>query len=307
MKIRTLSSGRGSTILAFALVLVGVMVMQPGAWAGINLPFATQPPSGLAGTTIEYVTGSGFPAGVTAADVTVHIALTCLGADVTTAAATQVTHIIGSTYRTAFKIPGTLATGTYSVWLTGAAPAFTSNNCSTLMVTNSTPKIASCIPSSSLALALGPNVTAYVPKGAWSNSTTGIGVVTIEGVGASTDIPTPNAVNACSSNAITGETVCTANNTDVYLITGTTLNTTLSSGANTRADFSGGSCFNCGVAIDAANNTAYIEEGVTGGASGQGVQALHLGTNTFDSPFAMHDQVSENIAIDPFLNYVLTP
>src|SRR4029077_3571781 len=65
--------------------------------------------------------------------------------------------------------------------------------------------------------------------------------------------------------------------------------------------------FNCGVAIDAANNTAYIEEGVTGGASGQGVQALHLGTNTFDSPFAMHDQVSENIAIDPFLNYVLTP
>jgi hypothetical protein len=97
----------------------------------------------------------------------VHIALTCLGADVATAPALQLVHIFGSTYRTAFKIPGTLATGTYSVWLTGAAPAFTSNNCSTLMVTNSTPKIASCIPSSSLALALGPNVTAYVPKGAW--------------------------------------------------------------------------------------------------------------------------------------------
>jgi hypothetical protein len=237
----------------------------------------------------------------------VHIALTCLGTDVTTAPAIQLVHIFGSTYRTAFKIPGTLATGTYSVFLTGAAPAFTSNNCSTLMVTNSTPKIASCIPSSSLALALGPKVTAYVPKGDWGNFTTGIGVVTIEGVGASTDIPTANAVNACSSDSITGETVCTANNTDVYLITGTTLNTTLTSGATGAAGFSGGSCTNCGVAIDAANNTAYIEEGVSGAASGTGVQALHLASNTFDPPFPMQFQVSENIAVDPFLNYIMSP
>jgi hypothetical protein len=93
----------------------------------------------------------------------------------------------------------------------------------------------------------------------------------------------------------------------VYLITGTTLNKTLTSGANTFAGFSGGSCENCGVAIDATNNTAYIEEGITGGASGTGVQALNLATNTFAAPFPMHFNVSENIAIDPFLNYVLTP
>jgi hypothetical protein len=61
------------------------------------------------------------------------------------------------------------------------------------------------------------------------------------------------------------------------------------------------------VAIDAANNTAYIEEGLTGGTSGQGVQPLNLATNTFGPAFPMHFSVSENIAIDPFLNYVLTP
>jgi hypothetical protein len=42
------------------------------------------------------------------------------------------------------------------------------------------------------------------------------------------------------------QTVCVANNTDVYLITGATLNSTLKSGATGTEDFSGGSCMNCG-------------------------------------------------------------
>ena len=61
------------------------------------------------------------------------------------------------------------------------------------------------------------------------------------------------------------------------------------------------------MAIDAANNTAYIEEGLTGGLSGQGVQPLNLATNTFGPAFPMHFSVSENIDIDPFLNLVLSP
>ena len=65
-------------------------------------------------------------------------------------------------------------------------------------------------------MSLGSTVTAYIPHGDWTTTTTGIGVVNIEGTAGSTTISTPNTVNACSSNSITGETVCTADNTDVY-------------------------------------------------------------------------------------------
>ena len=41
-----------------------------------------------------------------------------------------------------------------------------------------------------------------------------------------------NTVNSCASNSVTGQTVCSSNVTDVYLITGSTLNTTLASDAN---------------------------------------------------------------------------
>src|ERR1035438_2389271 len=72
------------------------------------------------------------------------------------------------------------------------------------------------------------NVTAYVPKGYWSGTTTGVFTQNIEGApGPFASIPTTNIVNSCSSNPATGQTVCVANNTDVYLITGNTLNTTL--------------------------------------------------------------------------------
>jgi hypothetical protein len=92
----------------------------------------------------------------------------------------------------------------------------------------------------------------------------------------------------------------------VYLITGTTLNTTLSSSSNTTASFSGGTCFNCGVAIDALDNTAVINMGVTGGNSNTGVQILNLSNNTFQSPFPMNDEVSENISVDPTRSLILS-
>jgi hypothetical protein len=97
-----------------------------------------------------------------------------------------------------------------------------------------------------------------------------------------------------------------ANDTDVYEITGTTLNTALTSGSNTYAGFSGGSCYNCGVAINSSNNTAVINMGLSPGPSGSGVQILNLNTNTFNAPFPMGKEVSENISVDPTRSLILS-
>ena len=79
------------------------------------------------------------------------------------------------------------------------------------------------------------------------SSNTGVLVVPIEPAPATapSSIATPSVVNSCASNWSTGQTVCTGNNTDVYLISGSTLNATLTSGATGPASFSGGTCENC--------------------------------------------------------------
>ena len=112
-----------------------------------------------------------------------------------------------------------------------------------------TPTLApnACLPSSSIGvLVQSTNVTAYAPKGTWAvlEPVTGISVVPIEtsaGIGKGgppTTIATPGTTNSCSSNSLTAETVCVANDTDVYLITGSTLNSTLTSGATGGAKIS---------------------------------------------------------------------
>jgi hypothetical protein len=303
MRLRTVLSARG--ILQSALILAGLFLFQSAASAQVNLSTAAVPSSGLAGTTSFHVTGNGFPSGVTSA--TVSFGTTCLSLTPSaTTASTHVTHVAGTTDLVYATIPSTLAAGTYAVWATGSSPAFTSSTCATLTVTNTTKTLSSCIPSSSLAVSLGSTVTAYVPNGCWDCSGTGVQVVPIEGGGSPSSIATAHSVNACSSDALTGETVCTANNTDVYEITGTTLNTTLTSGANTFAGFSGGDCENCGVAINAATNTAYIAGGFSG-SSGDGIQALNLANNTFATPFPAATAVSENIAVDPTRSLIFSP
>ena len=114
--------------------------------------------------------------------------------------------------------------------------------------------LASSTPSSALGVLIqGTNVTAYVPNGSWATSSTGVQVVPIEPlpVGLPQSISTPDTANSCASNSITGETVCTANGTDIYLITGSTINTTLTSGSNAVRPPGPTGCKNCGVAIDA--------------------------------------------------------
>jgi hypothetical protein len=129
------------------------------------------------------------------------------------------------------------------------------------------PQIASCKPVSSLTtLIQGSNVTAYIPNAAWATGTTfvggtkGIQVVPIKPAGTPVSIPTRDNVNSCAGNSLTGQVVCTANGTDVYLISGSTLTNTLTSGATAYSSFSGGSCQTCGVACNTLNMQLNIQK-----------------------------------------------
>lgn len=163
----------------------------------------------------------------------------------------------------------------------------------------------SCMPGASLtALISGQDVTAYVPNGSWNEPKKGVHVVPIEGAGSAAFIDTDNPVNTCGGNSATGTVVCTANNTDVYIIKGTAL-TKLSSSATVTEDFSGGSCETCNVAIDPLHNQAFLSIGTQDGAA---LQPLDLLTQTFGTPIPMGQQAtSEDIAIDAVRGLVLSP
>ncbi len=168
-----------------------------------------------------------------------------------------------------------------------------------------------CAPANSLTtLVTGTTVAAYVPKGSWSEfapANTGVKLVGLEGSVTATTIPTVNPVNSCAGNSATGTVVCTSNLTDVYVIHGSTVTTTLTDGASTTQQvFSGGSCRTCGIAIDAVHNRAAITMGL---ASGGGFQLLDLATNTFGTPIPAGTGIltSEDILIDPGRNLILSP
>jgi hypothetical protein len=166
-----------------------------------------------------------------------------------------------------------------------------------------------CLPSSSLGvLVQASNVTSYVPNGSWDNNiSTGVQVVQLEPTTpAPTSIATPNAVNSCASNSVTGQTVCSSDLTDVYLITGTTLNTTLTSDANQFTGFSGGACETCGVAINEVANKAVLTIGLSSAPSGSGLDFLDLTSNAFTAVPAS-TEVSEDIVWDQSRNLVLSP
>jgi hypothetical protein len=160
-------------------------------------------------------------------------------------------------------------------------------------------------------LVQGSNVTSYVPNGNWSEDTTGVQRVPVEGTGISAaGITTPNAVNSCSSNSVTGQTVCVSNGTDVYVISGSTLQNTLSDSGSGTITFSGGSCTTCGVLVDQTNNTAFIgiANATSTSASPSAFQILNLANNTFASPIsAQNANISESFAIYPTGNLLLSP
>jgi hypothetical protein len=156
---------------------------------------------------------------------------------VTTEAANSLRNIIG-TGRLNINLPTGLSTGNYFITIADTAAGdadfnTAAGNCTEVQVTGSSAVLNACVAGSSLGVLLPAanargTVTAYVPKGFWSGSQTGVFVQNIEGPAAPfASVATPNVVNSCSSNPATGQTVCVANNTDVYLLTGTALNTTL--------------------------------------------------------------------------------
>ncbi len=174
------------------------------------------------------------------------------------------------------------------------------------VVTRSKVLRASCGASSSVfVLTRGKNVVAYVPKGNWEGGTTGVSVVNVEGTSVTpTLIPTPNVVNAAGSNPFTGETVATANNTDVYLLKGKKRIKTLKSGGTSTIHFSGGDPTDSGISMDPSHNRAVIGLSVAGSP---GFQFLNLNSNTFGSPIkSPNGEISENALIDPFRNLLLS-
>jgi hypothetical protein len=304
-----------ATDCALGAAGVALTLTSSVASATVGLSTAASPSSGAAGITTVNLTTSGLPSGVSAANVTITLAPTCAAgatgpvAGELTTTASGIKTVIGSVSRIQFLIPGSAQQGTYFASISGTSPsgAFASNSCAIVAVSHSTTVLNACVPTSSLAIATGTNVVAYVPKAAWGRGTSGVEVVPVEGTGSPSLIPTPNLVNSCASNPASGETVCSANNSDVYAITGTTLNKTLTSGTSGFASFSGGYCQNCGVAINALTNKAYITMGVSGSPSGSGIQSLDLTTNTFGAVFATANQVSEDISVDPSRNFILSP
>jgi hypothetical protein len=297
----------GRTLGAVA-VIAGVLLVGSAAQAQVKLNTWTSPSSGLAGSSVLGVTGAGFPGTITTGGTTLSFATSCGGTAVASTSPSAISNIIASAYRLQFVVPASLATGTYFVSVSGTnttATTFTSMNCSQVNVTAVTTTLSACVPTSSLAVTVGSNVIAYVPKGWWGGSLTGISQVALEGSATPMVFPTGGVVNSCASNSVTTEVVCTENSTAVDLINGTTL-TTIHSGSNAQASFSGGDCNNCGVAINPSDNTAIIAMGITGG-SGEGVQVLNLSNNTFNTAFPMQHQVSEDISIDSGRNLLLSP
>jgi hypothetical protein len=293
------------------LALCGMTFLIPlQAKASVKLNTWTAPSSGASGSTFVNVIGTGFPAGtILPGAVTLSLNTTCGGPGATVAPVTSVRHLIGTSDRLQFEIPALMPTGTYLISVSGSATdgtSFASSNCSEVQVTHTSATLAACLPSSSLAVLSGTSVTAYVPNGNWKSGSTGVRVVPIESGASATTIPTASVVNSCSSNSATGQTVCVANNTEVYEITGTTLNKTLYSSSNNSATFSGGSCENCGVAINALTNTAVIGMGRTG-SSGDGIQILDLSTNIFAPAVSTATSISENMSVDPNRNLILSP
>jgi hypothetical protein len=308
----------GSSLRGFATLVGCAMLLNLPIRAQVKMNVSTIPSAGVAGVSFVGAIGSGFPTShgaILPANVTITLAGSCGGAAVATAAATNFTAVIGSSARVAFQLPASLATGNYFVTLSGTTSdgtSFASNpgSCSEVAVTHTNPTLAACIPTSSLAVNAPPNggtVTAYAPNGCWSCGTTGVQAVVIEGSGSNASIPTPSVTNSCSSNPATGQTVCVANNTDVYLISGSAVTNTLHSGSNAFASFSGGSCQNCGVAINALTNQAVIAMGLTPSPSTSGIQFLDLNTNVFNPPAPAASRISEDISIDPTRGFILSP
>lgn len=135
------------TTPAARAVLVGTFVLLGySTGSAQSLTATANPASGAAGVNNSYLTGSGFPAGAIT-DATVAFGQACAAPAVTTSPVLQVT-TVGALRRFQFAIPGSLAPGTYKLWLLGKAGTtnfntLTNRSCANLTVTASVKGTAS--------------------------------------------------------------------------------------------------------------------------------------------------------------------
>jgi hypothetical protein len=180
---------------------------------------------------------------------------------------------------------------------------------------------AACVPSGAMGVdvnAATSEVSVYAPAGEWDSSTTDVYLVPVESGGTigsgvtRATIATPNSVNSCSVNSDTGVTICSANNTDVYLINRSTLTAAkfTSAGSGTQS-FTGGTCTNCNALADPVTNYGMVGISLSGGASGYQFFNLSdgssLGVQTVPGSTSGFSNLSESPAIEPTKHWLISP
>jgi hypothetical protein len=298
---RVMKMGRMWSMFLILGVVVQITACSSGGGAGVsNNPIPS----------ITSISPSSATAGAAAQTLTINGTNFLTSSTVTFNGTAHSATFVNATQLTIFLSASDQATlGSYPVVVTNPSPGGGASGKFSFNITFNN-ALASSTPSNALGvLTQGANVTAYVPNGSWGTSTTGVQLVPIEPlpVGQPQSISTPDTANSCASNSVTGETVCAANGTDIYLITGSTLNATLTSGSTAIRPPGPTGCKNCGVAIDAVANRAIISMGLSSAASGDGLQFLNLANNTFATPYPAVNSVSEGIQTDPCRNFVLSP
>ncbi len=146
---------------AAALVACGALALSwaPNSQAAGSVKLNTwvSPSSGISGTSLIWVTGSGFPSGtIDPSGISLALQTSCgVTAGETAASATAVRPVIGTAEKVEFQIPASVATGNYFVTLSGkttSGTAFSSSNCSEITVKHSSTAVGSCNPGSSIGM-----------------------------------------------------------------------------------------------------------------------------------------------------------
>ena len=136
--IAGIAEARGAARPAkFQLVsLAGTASSAPTVPVGLTAD--TLPSQGQAGSSVVYVSGSGFPSGtILPANVTVAFETTCGGTPVASTNPSAVQLVFGTTRKVQVLLPALLRANTYYVSLSGSTSigtAFASTNCSQVQV-----------------------------------------------------------------------------------------------------------------------------------------------------------------------------
>jgi len=183
------------------------------------------------------------------------------------------------------------------------------------------PAVASaCVPSGAMAVDVNSTngqVSVYAPAGEWDSSITGVFLVPVEsggviGTGVTrATIATQQSVNSCSANSDTGIIICSANNTDAYLINRSTLTAfTLTSAGSGTQSFTGGSCTNCNAIADPVTDFGIVGISLSSGNSA-GYQFFSLSNGASAGVVTVPGTkggslLSESPAIEPSKHWLLS-